>query len=231
MRSLALFALVGFMLNAAPATGAVVCDPDPMAIKPVAFAREINDPVNMGQLNLGDSGPIDGSPGVSVHLFVEFGPDASMGTPCTGEPDADGDETCGFDVTVEIDGDPYIVSFTAASAMGDVEFAPLTFNDPMNSKALHAVGVMAISPGPGSGAQYVGELVVNTLGPDGGTINVPPGSFAVKANLENCPITENPVAVVGMPEPDSTLMLILGMIALWGLHTLRTRRVRAPAQR
>ena len=52
-----------------------------------------------------------------------------------------------------------------------------------------------------------------------------------EADLEIFPISESEVAVTDLPEPDSTLMLILGMIALWGLHTLRTRRVRVLAQR
>jgi hypothetical protein len=181
---------------------------------PVVFATGDGSTVNIGEYEIPKN-----SASQSVYLFIEFGsvpspPPSVSPPPCA--PDATGEEICGFDVTVEIQGDAYIGGFIPAPS---VKFSPGTFDS--TSRALHAVGLTAVGPSPGP--QPIGELVVNTTGPIGGTIVVT-GVAAVRADLEQFLINTQAVAATDLPEPNPILVLIAGTLTLRVLHSLRSRR-------
>jgi len=175
---------------------------------PVAFARGDNSPVNPeAEYDLPKNSVAE-----SVFLFIEFG---SLTSSVACVPEAVGEEICGFDATIEVQGDASIVNFIAAP---NVKFSPATFDS--SSRALHAVGLSAVNPG--AGARLIGELIVDTTGTTGGKVVVT-GIAAVRADLERFPIDVHEVATTDLPEPSPILMLIAGIITLGALRALRSR--------
>ena len=190
------WALLALLLGSAPAMG-----------NPVAFARGDSSAVNPGvEYDLRKNSVAE-----SVFLFIEFG---SLTSTEACVPGAAGDEVCGFDATIEIQGDVFIVDFVAAP---NVKFFPATFDS--NSRALHAVGLTAVNPE--IGPRPIGELVLDTTGTTGGKVIVT-GVAAVRADLESFPIDFQEVATTDLPEPDSILILLAGIITLVVLRALRS---------
>jgi hypothetical protein len=178
----------------------------------IAFATGDGSTVNVGEYQIPKS-----STSESVYLFIEFGSAASTNPGGSCVTDAIGEELCGFDVTVTVENDLFIVDFIPAS---NVEFSPATFNS--TSRSLHAVGLTANNPGPGP--QPIGELVVNTDVPVGGKVLVT--SVAAQANLiKSLLAADQEVATTDeVPEPDSILVLIAGTLTIIALHSRRLRR-------
>jgi len=194
MRSLALFGLLSLLLGSTPAMGSNF-----------AFATDGVNPPGPGPLDLPHDSGVQ-----SVFLYLKIGPEAVSSTACvTG---ALGDEICGFDVTIEIAGGHPIISFTPA---GNVKFFPQTFD--ATTTTIRAVGLDAIAPVPD--AQLIGELQLDAQ-PNEGSVTV--SGTLILANLEPAPVEDELVAVV--PEPDSMLVLIAGILTLRVLHSLRSRR-------
>jgi hypothetical protein len=167
-----------------------------------AFATDGVNPPGPGPLALPHDSGVQ-----SVFIFLKIGPEALSSPPCV--TDAPGDEICGFDVMIEIAGGHPIISFTPA---GNVKYFQ------QSTTTIRAVGLDAINPDP-TVAQLVGELQLDTQ-PSEGSVTV--SGTVVRADLEPAPVEDEIVAEV--PEPDSMLMLIAGILTLSILHSLRSRR-------
>jgi hypothetical protein len=150
----------------------------------------------------------------SVFVFLKIG-DGSSPPASACVTTATGDEICGFDVTIEVAGGHQIISFDSSTSAASVEHSPETFD--ATTTTIHAVGLLAIEPV--IGAQLIGELQIDTQ-PIEGSVTVK--GTAVRANLEPVAIEDEIVAVV--PEADSILVLIAGILTLGILHSLRSRR-------
>jgi hypothetical protein len=142
---------------------------------------------------------------VTLYLWLDPGATAPSGTVCA---NATGDASCAFDLRVQVFGDSTIVS---AALTGDV-----VQNLATNGRTLRANRITKANPI--TGPQKIGELVVNTTGAQGGTIEVT-GVHNVGAALQTEPIPGQTLAYV--PEPGQLLLLVSGLAGLALLHRLR----------
>ena len=200
MRSLALFGLLSLLLGSTP-----------VMASNFAFATgDGSTTPGVGPLEL----PQD-SVDQSVHLFLDI-----VGTgvsspppPCVGG--ATGDEICGFDVTIEINGGHQNVSFAPAT---NVKYSQQTID--ATTTTIHAVGLDALSPVPV--AQLVGVLELDTE-PVELSVIVRGTLVPADIDLDPPPTIEDEIVAV-VPEPNSILVLIAGVLTLGFLHSLRSRR-------
>ena len=195
MRPLALFGLLSLFMGSAPAMGSEL-----------AFATgngsmtPLVGPLELPQASVGES----------VHIFLDIVGVVPSSPACV--TSSLGEEIFGFDVTIEIQGGHQIADFFPA---GNVKFSPQTFDS--TTTTIHAVGLDALSPG--TGAQLIGLLKLDTQSTEGSVIV---RGTVVHADLQPEEIEDEIVAAV--PEPDSVLMLIAGALTLGVLHSLRLRR-------
>jgi hypothetical protein len=204
MRSTTLLLSLVLLLGTSPAWGGAV-----------VFATLDDSPINPNT-----AVELQGDETESVYLYVEFG-SGSSAEPCV--VSATGDEVCGFDVSIYLQGEAYIVDFVEETG---VKYMPQSFTT--DSRALRAVGVTAINPA--AGPQRIGELVLDTWNADNqtylhGAILIDEGE-AVKANLDVFPI-ERDVMATTVPEPGEMLLLVSGILGLAALYRLRSRSARA----
>jgi hypothetical protein len=140
---------------------------------------------------------------VTLYLWLNPGPTAPSGTTCV---DATGHASCAYDLRVQVQGDSQLVSF---SPIGDVVYD-------LTPTMLRANRIA--KDAPLVGPTKIGELVVNTLGPQGGLIHVT-GVNSVGAALQVEGMPTNTLAYV--PEPDQLVLLVSGLAGLALLHRLR----------
>jgi hypothetical protein len=167
----------------------------------------------------GDSGDAPGPPAgppylpkaanVTLYLWIDPGATALAGTICA---DATGDASCAYDLRVQVQGDSKIKSATLS---GDViqHISP-------DEKTLRANRI-AKSPPYIVGKQKIGQIVVDTTGPLGGSIEVT-GVHSLGAALQVDRLPSNTLAYV--PEPGQLLLLVSGLAGLALLHRLRGTR-------
>jgi hypothetical protein len=150
---------------------------------------------------------------VTLYLWLDPGPVPVSGTVCS---NATGDASCAYDLRVQVQGDPWIVGFTPIGLVADVvqKLTPLT-----NPTLLRANRLT--NGAPIIGRQKIGTLVVNTMGPQGGLIEVT-GVHSLGAALQLESIPSNTIAYV--PEPGELVLLVSGLAGLALLHRLRGKR-------
>jgi len=155
-----------------------------------------------------------------LYLFIDYDNDrdppgsTGAGTMCV---DEDGNETCGFDLLIEMTTD--VATFT--SFVPPVSSNIVGRIDPSDATTLRVngidVGGMAIPA-------RIGTLTVDALGANQLQIAVQ-GVHRVGAAGQLDAV--QPQVIVRLPEPGGTLLLVSGLAGLAALHRLRRRRVRA----
>jgi hypothetical protein len=195
MRSFASGLVLALVLAAAAATGA-----------PLVY----HSPGDTGHA----PGPPAGAPylpkasSVTLYLWLDPGPTApSGGETCV---DAAGHASCAYDVRIRVQGDSQLTGFSPIGS--DVVFD-------LTPTMLRANRIMKNSPLVGP--TKIGQLVVNTLGPQGGLIEVA-GVNNVGAALQVEGLPNHTLAYV--PEPDQLVLLFAGLAGLAVLHRLRGAR-------
>lgn len=169
-----------------------------------------NDPGTVFELTGQDAGRDD------LTLWFHAGTDQTQtGMPCI---DGDGDETCGFHVSIELEGSGYFAVFTPAPAAGIVYF-PETFGlgvKQLNANWLNTSGSLQ--------SIFIGTLTVDTTAGGGSVVRVK-GDDRVNASLQLEPIANEEIArtAIPTPEPGALLQLAAGISALVALHCLRGR--------
>jgi len=151
--------------------------------------------------------PRDATP--IIYLYLDPGSLVSSGpTLCF---DADGEESCGFHIEVDVAGDPQFILFTAN---GDAEWDP-TF--PGNRFVVNGLTTDSPSVGP----RLLGMLQLDTSGAQGGNINVTVvQSVAGDGQID----VGSPTTIAFVPEPGFPLLLASGIGGLAVLNRLRRRR-------
>jgi hypothetical protein len=146
---------------------------------------------------------------VTLYLWLDPGPTPPSGIVCS---DATGDASCAYDLRVQVQGDPQLSSFVSpegACGVGcNLTSTKLRVNRILNTAPL-------------VGRQRIGQLTVNTLGPQGGLIEVT-GVNSVGAARQLLTIPSNTIAYV--PEPGQLVLLVSGLAGLAVLHRLRGSR-------
>jgi hypothetical protein len=149
----------------------------------------------------------------TIKLYVSAGSIESNGgtTACD---DGNGDEFCGIDVIVEIEGDG---QFTGFAKNGNVVHYPegTTFTSPSSSFRLNVV--QGTSP-PTAGPQLLGTLTLDNTGPEGSDVTA--RGHVVEADLA---LNDIPERTIALPEPNGLLLLVSGIFGLAVLNRLRGR--------
>jgi len=155
-----------------------------------------------------------------LYLYIDFdnnpdgGASSGGGTMCE---DEDGDETCGFDVLLELTTDSATFdTFTPASANIVGRIDP----DTRTTFRVNGVDINGMTI-PAS----IGTLTVDALDANQLDIKVQ-GVHRVGAAGQMDPIDAN-VVIVNLPEPDVGLLLISGVAGLSAINRLRQRRAAA----
>jgi hypothetical protein len=186
----------------------------PVRAAPLVYHSEGCDGVD---LTPGAPGILDSGPDESVCVYVVRGAAPSSGTKCDESNDPPGDEICGADVLIEIQGAGSISGFSGGSG---VVAHPTDFGDDPTQIRMNVA--RAVPPPANPDPVFLGELQVDT------TIGQPvdvvvKGVQIVNAARKLETIPEETIAMY-LPEPDFALQLATGLLGLAGLH--RLRRVR-----
>lgn len=169
-----------------------------------------------------------GSPGIlsagtsePVHLYVVRGSNVSSGTKCNPANDPPGDEICGADVEIQIQGAGYITSFSAGSG---VVAHPTIFDS--DSRSIRMNVPRAVPVPLNADPFYLGTLRLHTDS-TAETYVLVTGVQIVNAARQLESIPQELIARTMIPEPGGLLQLVAGMLALGALH-LRRRAREAP---
>jgi len=155
-----------------------------------------------------------GADGLQLHLFIDYvnnpdvGASGGLGTMCV---DEDGDETCGFDVLIEMTTDTATFSAFAPAVAGIIGEI-----DSNTQTSLHVNGInVGGMPIPAE----IGTLTLDALGANQFQIEVK-GVHRVGAagQLD----TIQPQVIVNVPEPGRLLQLLCGAAGLAALRRFRT---------
>ena len=133
-----------------------------------------------------------------------------------------GDELCGIDITVTVDGDSRIVGFVPpVESLGEVVHFPVGPSFPPTTQL--RLNVLQADPSnpPFPGAQELGTLTIDTF--DGGSLSasVRAGGQAVRADGS---LRSVPERVIAVPEPARILLLVSGIAYLSSLARIRMAR-------
>jgi hypothetical protein len=146
-----------------------------------------------------------------IHLYVDADGTAVTitGSPCQ---DGDGDELCGFQVSLRAGAGTEILDFVPAGAVYHT----------LAGGTLHANAIDPIAPD--TAAMKVGDLLVQSTSPaTGGTIDAT-GHVVITAGLDSHIVVEGPIAMVPAPEPGVVAGLLSGIGSLAFLHRRSVRR-------
>jgi hypothetical protein len=153
--------------------------------------------------------PVLSYPGPAwLHLYVDVAGNAptTIGVACD---DGDGDEICGWHVSLTAGPGAELIFFVAAP---NVQYA-------LSPAQLTATGVDAMTPGVDP--VWIGDLIVQSSDPaTGGDIEAT-GLHVVKADLSVQHVARATVVTIPVPEPASGLMLAAGVVALAGMARRR----------
>ena len=151
----------------------------------------------------------EGSPPESLYLYIDSGSQASgSGVVCS---DGDGDELCGFEVTVD-----------ALGGTSFVEFLPqLGIIYQLNPTRLRANGLFALDPQ--AIPRRIGELRVQSA-TAGGAVSLTAGR-AIGAALQSASVPQSLLATTPVPEPSAWLQLASAWLTLLWLARHRARRL------
>jgi uncharacterized protein YuzE len=187
----------------------------PARATPVVYHSESCDGVDQTP---GEPGILGFDPNEPVCVYVVRGAASSSGTKCDESNDPPGDEICGADVLIEIQGDGSIAGFTGGPG---VVAHPTDFGG--NPKQIRMNVARAAPPPADPNPVFLGELQVDTTSPQPVDVVVM-GIQIVNAarQLENIP--DEVTIARSVPEPDFLLQLGTGLIGLAGLHRLRRPR-------
>lgn len=144
-----------------------------------------------------------------LHLYADTAGNAATasGTACE---DGDGDEICGWHVSIQAAAGAELLSFTPATG---VVYS-------LTTSALTAAGVGANPP---SVAPYwIGDLLVQSTDPSMATSIEAGGVHVVTADLSVQPIAVNTVATIPLPEPGRGAGLAAGLACLAALRRRAT---------
>jgi len=204
LRAAAAFLFAGLLLAApalaVPAVGEPVVYPSPDGTPPASLPIEV--PAEDGQ---------------SLVLYLDYANSPDVGASVSGGMcvDADGDETCGFDVMLEMQTDGATFgSFTPAAGTAVI----VGHIDPATRTTLRVNGIdLGGMPIPAP----IGTLVLDAAGAHQLQISVT-GRHRVGAAGQLDAIQEQ--VIVQLPEPGWLLQLGSGLLALAGLARRRPRR-------
>lgn len=145
-----------------------------------------------------------------LHLYADTAGNAltSTGTACE---DGDGDEICGWHVSLEAGPGAELLAFTPA---------PGTHYS-LTSTALSAAGVDAITPA--TAPVWVGDLQVQSTDPMSSSSIDATGVHVVTAGLRAEPVAHTSIATIPVPEPGVVIGLGSGIVLLGALRRSRRR--------
>lgn len=159
-----------------------------------AQVRVFHSPANDG-VDPGGTQAIEPGDPVTLHLYIENdGIPTATGTVCE---DGDGNELCGYDLTIEGFGG---IQFDAFSEMADTRQSLTTTRLRLN--AVEAVNGV-------SGAIYIGDLTIDAT--SGTTVDLVSGQV-LDASLNLAPVA--PRSLVSVPEPGVLAGLACGSLLL-----------------
>ncbi len=168
----------------------------------------------------------------TIDLVIDGGPNSSdlesEGDPIILCKNANGDELCGIDLSVIVEGDGRIVDYFEGGGEGEGPFIvhhPDGEFSPTSTFRLNLLQADPDSP-PFAGQIYLGMLVLDTFdnGPLTATVRASGqfvGADGVLRSIPSRVIANRPVVI---PEPPGALMLWTGIAGLALLHRLRQRK-------
>jgi hypothetical protein len=150
-----------------------------------------------------------------LEIYIDkLGTDSS-GTPCN-EQLGVGDQLCGYDLLIEVEGDPSasISDFDPASALKTAVYPVM----PATTRQLR-VNFVDVAP-PNASPIHVGTLTVDATGFTAAKVWAK-GENVVTANLGLVDIDDQ---IIALPEPGGMLLLVSGILGLAALSRLPRRR-------